>query len=68
MLYKRFPVKLIKSIAVLLGARLMVGQRTLTPPVEVRVLCPQPIQSMGYSKLAICFPQITEFAVSTAVS
>ena len=28
-----------------MGARLTAGQRTLTPPVEVRILCPQPIQS-----------------------
>ena len=63
-----FLVTLKKTSFSLVGARLMVGLRTLTPPVEVRVLCPQPIQSMGYSKLTICFPQITEFAVSTAVS
>ena len=27
-----------------MGARLTAGQRTLTPPVEVRILCPQPFQ------------------------
>ena len=28
-----------------MGARLTAGQRTLTPPVQVRILCPQPTHS-----------------------
>lgn len=32
---------MVKSPRSILGARLMVGQRTLTPYVEVRILCPQ---------------------------
>ena len=32
---------MVKSPRSILGARLTVGQRTLTPYVEVRILCPQ---------------------------
>jgi hypothetical protein len=39
-----------------LGDRLTVGQRTLTPPVLVRIQVPQPVFSMSYIELILIGP------------
>lgn len=39
----------------LVGARPMVGLQTLDLPIEVRILCPQPIEQSTLRKLTGCF-------------
>gem|GEM_PF-5126569 len=45
---------MVKSARLSLGARLMVGQRTLTPYVEVRILCPQQKKALIQDESFFC--------------